>query len=42
MSWEGTIIKNPCPTCLGRGIIRKNRKITIDIPAGVDNGSFSL
>ena len=37
---EGTIIKNPCPTCLGRGIIRKNRKITIDIPAGVDNGSI--
>lgn len=37
---EGTIIKNPCTTCLGRGIVRKNRKITVDIPAGVDNGSI--
>jgi len=36
---EGKIIKEPCPTCLGRGNVRKNRKITIDIPAGVDNGS---
>ncbi|MGB7606026.1 MAG: molecular chaperone DnaJ [Lutisporaceae bacterium] len=36
---EGKIIKEPCSTCLGRGNVRKNRKITIDIPAGVDNGS---
>lgn len=36
---EGKIIKEPCPTCLGRGTVRKNRKITIEIPAGVDNGS---
>lgn len=37
---EGKIIKNPCTTCLGRGIVRKTRKITLDIPAGVDNGSI--
>lgn len=37
---EGTVIKNPCPTCSGRGILRKNRKITVEIPAGVDNGSI--
>lgn len=36
---EGKIIKEPCPACYGRGTIRKNKKITIDIPAGVDNGS---
>jgi molecular chaperone DnaJ len=36
---EGKIIKEPCPKCVGRGTVRKNRKITIDIPAGVDNGS---
>lgn len=35
----GKIIKEPCPKCVGRGTVRKNRKITIDIPAGVDNGS---
>lgn len=37
---EGKIIKNPCSTCLGRGIVKKSRKITIDIPAGVDEGSI--
>ena len=36
---EGKIIKEPCPTCVGRGTVKRNRKITIDIPAGVDNGS---
>ncbi|MFZ5352897.1 MAG: molecular chaperone DnaJ [Bacillota bacterium] len=36
---EGKIVKTPCPTCVGRGTTRKNRKITIDIPAGVDTGS---
>lgn len=37
---EGKIIKNPCSACLGRGIVRKSRKITINIPAGVDDGSI--
>ncbi len=36
---EGKIVKTPCPTCVGRGTVRKNRKITLDIPAGVDTGS---
>ena len=36
---EGKIIKEPCPKCVGRGTVRKNKKITIEIPAGVDNGS---
>lgn len=36
---EGKIIKDPCPTCSGRGIVRKSRKIKLDIPAGVDTGS---
>lgn len=36
---EGKVIKEPCPQCKGRGNIRKSRKITIDIPAGVDTGS---
>lgn len=35
---QGTIIKDPCPNCSGRGRVRKNRKITIKIPAGIDNG----
>jgi molecular chaperone DnaJ len=36
---EGKVIKTPCSKCLGRGSIRKNRKITLDIPAGVETGS---
>jgi len=36
---KGTIISDPCQECKGTGKIRKNRKITIDIPAGVDTGN---
>ena len=35
---QGTIINAPCPKCSGRGRVRRNRKITIKIPAGIDNG----
>lgn len=34
----GKIIKNPCKTCKGKGAIRRNKKITIQFPAGIDNG----
>jgi molecular chaperone DnaJ len=36
---KGTIISDPCQECKGTGKIRKNRKITINIPAGVDTGN---
>jgi molecular chaperone DnaJ len=36
---KGTIISDPCQECRGTGKIRKNRKITINIPAGVDTGN---
>jgi len=35
---EGKKVKDPCVTCSGKGYVRKNRKITIDVPAGVDSG----
>ena len=35
---EGTIIEEKCPECRGRGRIRKNVKITVDIPEGISNG----
>jgi len=35
---NGTIITNPCSQCHGRGKIKVKRKLTVDIPAGVDNG----
>ncbi len=35
----GQIIEKPCKTCQGQGIISKERKVEIKIPAGVDNMS---
>ena len=35
---QGTIINDPCPKCSGRGTVRRTRKITVKIPAGIDNG----
>lgn len=36
---KGKIISEPCTTCHGSGKARKNRKITVKIPAGVDTGN---
>lgn len=37
-SGKGKIIENPCPTCGGNGRVQKRKKITINVPAGIDNG----
>ncbi|MBP5661859.1 MAG: molecular chaperone DnaJ [Clostridia bacterium] len=34
----GKIIKDPCTRCNGKGRIRRKRKLTVKIPAGIDNG----
>ncbi len=36
---KGTVIETPCNSCGGKGKIRKNRKITINVPPGVDTGN---
>ena len=36
---EGSIISNPCSQCSGTGQVTNSRNITVNIPAGVDNGS---
>jgi molecular chaperone DnaJ len=36
---EGRIITRPCTSCRGSGRERKQRKLVIKIPPGVDNGS---
>jgi molecular chaperone DnaJ len=36
---EGNIISHPCKECRGHGRVRKNKKIQINIPPGVDTGS---
>ena len=35
---KGKIIHQPCKSCGGTGTTRKQRKITVSIPAGIDNG----
>ncbi len=33
----GKYIKSPCKSCRGSGLERENRKLTVNIPAGIDN-----
>jgi molecular chaperone DnaJ len=35
---SGTVVRNPCDTCLGQGRVRRNRKLSVKVPAGVDTG----
>lgn len=34
----GKVITNPCETCKGKGTVRKQVRLTVKIPAGVDDG----
>lgn len=36
---EGTTIKNPCRECHGSGLVEKTKKIKVEIPGGVDDGT---
>ncbi len=36
---EGEIIEEPCPTCKGKGRVRTKRKISVNIPKGVDSNN---
>jgi molecular chaperone DnaJ len=36
---SGKIIKDPCPDCRGVGLVKQNRKVKVNIPAGIDDGS---
>ncbi|MGL4874523.1 MAG: molecular chaperone DnaJ [Clostridium sp.] len=35
----GKVVEEPCTDCKGKGRVRKNRKIKVNIPAGVDTGN---
>jgi molecular chaperone DnaJ len=35
---EGKMIVNPCHTCSGSGVVQKKTTLTINVPAGVDDG----
>lgn len=34
----GKVIETPCPSCNGGGRVQKRKKITVNIPAGIDDG----
>ena len=36
---EGKIFKTKCNTCRGKGRVKKNKTITVNVPAGIDNGN---
>jgi molecular chaperone DnaJ len=36
---DGKIVSSPCPDCNGTGKQRRHRNLTVNIPAGVDNGT---
>lgn len=38
-SGAGQVIRRPCSQCRGEGFLRTERKLKINIPAGVDNGT---
>lgn len=37
---KGKIIETPCPTCRGNGRVQKKARITINVPAGIDDGQI--
>jgi molecular chaperone DnaJ len=38
-SGKGQIIKNPCRKCSGEGRVERERKLSVNIPAGVETGT---
>lgn len=35
---NGKVIHTPCPKCRGNGSVRTQKKLSVSIPAGIDNG----
>ena len=38
-SGSGEIIRDPCSNCRGQGRVNKNKKLSVNVPSGVDNGT---
>ncbi len=37
---KGKMIDDPCPTCRGSGRVQKKRTVSVNIPAGIDDGQI--
>lgn len=35
---KGSVVKEPCPKCAGKGKVKRNKKMKVKIPAGIDDG----
>lgn len=35
---EGTMVRDPCRSCRGTGLVQKSSKLSVTVPAGVDDG----
>lgn len=38
-SGEGSVVKTPCASCHGQGLVEKSRKVLVSFPAGIDSGN---
>lgn len=36
---SGKVVKDPCPDCRGAGLVKQNRTVNVNIPAGIDDGA---
>ncbi|MDZ7642528.1 MAG: molecular chaperone DnaJ [Desulfurivibrio sp.] len=36
---QGRVVTEPCPDCRGQGLVQQTRKVSLQIPAGVDSGA---
>src|SRR5205085_5856409 len=36
---RGQVIENPCPSCAGSGRVTRERSLSVNIPAGVEDGT---
>ncbi|MBU5483529.1 molecular chaperone DnaJ [Clostridium sp. MSJ-11] len=37
---KGNVVSDPCSECRGKGTVRRQKKIKVNVPAGVDNGNI--
>lgn len=37
---KGKVIETPCPTCRASGRVQKKAKVTVNVPAGIDDGQI--
>ena len=39
---QGTIIEKPCKDCKGKGKVKGTKHLSFDLPAGIDNGDYTM